>query len=84
MSSEGSRLTRPLHPMPAYVRTALSRAGLLTAYGQRPAYQQNDYVGWISRAKQERTRLRRLEQMLDELERGDRYMNMSYRAVRKK
>ena len=84
MSSDGSRLTRPRYPMPLYVRTALSQAGLLTAYRQRPAFQQNDYVGWISRAKQERTRLRRLEQMLDELERGDRYMNMSYHAARKK
>lgn len=65
--------------MPAFVRDALVERGLMDAYLSRPPYQQNDYVGWISRAKREETQQKRLAQMLDELERGDRYMNMVYR-----
>ena len=53
---------------------------MLTAYGARPPYQQNDYIGWITRAKRKETRRRRLDQMLDELEAGDLYMRMRWRA----
>ena len=74
-----SRLKRPLHPIPKFVRDALVVAGMMEAYRERPAYQRNDYVGWITRAKREDTKRRRLAQMLEELERGDRYMKMSYR-----
>jgi len=52
------------------------------AYRERPPYQQNDYLGWITRAKLEPTRQRRLAQMIDELARGDRYMKMAYRPKR--
>jgi uncharacterized protein YdeI (YjbR/CyaY-like superfamily) len=52
---------------------------LMDAYLKRPAYQQNDYIGWIMRAKRPETAQKRLQQMLDELERGDRYMGMLYR-----
>jgi len=65
--------------MPAFVRTALVQAKLMDAYRDRPAYQQNDYVGWITRAKREETQKRRLAQMLEELQAGDRYMKMAYR-----
>ena len=64
--------------MPAFVLEALKERELLAAFRSRPAYQQNDYVGWISRAKLPTTRERRLAQMLDELARGDVYMNMRY------
>ena len=74
-----SRLTRPRHPMPDFVRGALEESGLLDAYKRRPPYQQNDYIAWIVRAKREETRRKRLAQMLDELRGGDRYMNMAYR-----
>lgn len=73
-------LTRDLHPMPDEVRAALESRGLVAAYESRPAYQRNDYLGWIARAKRPETRERRLRQMLDELERGDVYMNMAWRA----
>jgi hypothetical protein len=66
--------------MPAFVLQALQERNLLDAYRSRPAYQRNDYVGWISRAKLATTRERRLAQMLDELTRGDVYMNMRYQA----
>jgi uncharacterized protein YdeI (YjbR/CyaY-like superfamily) len=72
-------LKRPLQPMPDFVRTALEERGMWDAYRSRPAYQQNDYLSWISRAKREETRQKRLGQMLDELEGGHLYMNMAYR-----
>ncbi len=56
--------------MPSFVRTALRRRGLTDAYKERPPYQQNDYLGWIARAKLEATRLKRLEQVLSELDHG--------------
>ena len=77
-----SRLKRPRHMMPDYVRRALAERGLTIAYAQRPAYQQNDYVGWIVRAKRDETRRRRLHQMLDELAASNVYMKMPYRAKR--
>ena len=77
------RLTRrPRYPMPAFMREALTTAGLMDAYKTRPPYQQNDYIGWITRAKRPETRQRRLAQMLEELAAGDRYMKMPYRAKR--
>lgn len=75
-------LTRDLNPMPDDVRADLEVRGLMAAYRARPAYQQNDYLGWIARAKRPATRAKRLAQMLDELERGDAYMNMTYRGPR--
>ena len=74
-----STLKRPLNPMPAFVELALLERGLMEAYRRRPPYQRNDYLGWIERAKRETTKLRRLAQMLDELEQGDRYMKMAWR-----
>ncbi len=57
--------------MPAFVRTALVRQGGSSAlYAARPAYQRNDYLMWINKAKREGTRLKRLQQMLGELARG--------------
>lgn len=50
-------------------------------YRLRPAYQQNDYIGWIIRAKQPSTQQKRLAQMLDELVRGDVYMKMAWRGT---
>ena len=74
-----STLQRPLNPMPALVERALLERGLMEAFRRRPPYQRNDYLGWIERAKRETTKLRRLAQMLDELEQGDRYMKMAWR-----
>ena len=62
--------------MPDYIRAALKERGLMDAYHSRPPYQQNDYIGWITRAKLETTKQKRLDQMLDELEGGKFYMNM--------
>ena len=79
-ASKASRLKRPVYPMPDFVEQALVVKGLMGAYRARPAYQQNDYIGWISRAKLKETKQRRLDQMLEELVRGDKYMKMDYRG----
>jgi uncharacterized protein YdeI (YjbR/CyaY-like superfamily) len=78
-----SNLSRPKHPMPDFVLEALEEHGLLAAYHQRPAYQQNDYMGWIDRAKRMETKRKRLEQMLDELAHGNLYMKMAYKPHKK-
>lgn len=80
MGRDFSRLKRPRYPMPDFVRKALDESGLMDAYRKRPAYQQNDYVGWINRAKRRETKEKRLRQMLEELERGGVYMKMKHSA----
>jgi uncharacterized protein YdeI (YjbR/CyaY-like superfamily) len=77
-------LRRPRYVMPADIRRELLARGVMTKYRQRPAYQRNDYLGWIRRAKRPATRQKRLTQMLAELKTGDRYMKMPYRASRRR
>ncbi len=77
-STDFSRLKRERYPMPSDIETALSGNELRARYDARPAYQQNDYIGWITRAKREATRRKRLDQMLAELREGNVYMNMAY------
>lgn len=80
MTKKSPTHVRPRYPMPEFIQEALAESGLMAAYKSRPPYQQNDYIGWITRAKREETRAKRLAQMLDELKRGDRYMGMTWRA----
>lgn len=70
---------RPRYPMPDFIRDTLKARGLMDLYRARPPYQQNDYIGWVTRAKTDATRRKRLNQMLDELERGGVYMKMKWR-----
>lgn len=72
-------LKREIHVMPEFVRSALVKEGLMKAYKSRPPYQQNDYAGWIARAKLETTKQKRLAQMLEELKGGKIYMNMAWK-----
>jgi uncharacterized protein YdeI (YjbR/CyaY-like superfamily) len=83
MSTDFSNVKRPRHPMPDFVKRALEERGLMGAYKERPAYQQNDYIGWINQAKRQETKEKRLRQMLDELEMGGVYMKMEHPASRK-
>lgn len=83
MSADFSTLKRPINPIPDFVKKALAERGLMNAYQERPAYQQNDYIGWINRAKRQETKEKRLCQMLDELQVGGIYMNMKHSASRK-
>ena len=78
-SDDRSQLARPVNPMPAEVRVALEERGLMAEYEARPAYQRNDYLGWIARAKRPETKAKRLAKMLDELEAGGVYMGMDHR-----
>jgi uncharacterized protein YdeI (YjbR/CyaY-like superfamily) len=73
-----SRMRRDIHEMPEDVRDALTKAKVMDAYRSRPPYQQNDYVGWITRAKLPATRQKRIQQMLDELSSGGVYMKMDW------
>ena len=77
-------MARPRYPMPSYIKQALLERGLMEEYEQRPPYQQNDYIGWIERAKREETKDKRLSQMLEELETGGVYMKMSHPPSRNK
>ena len=79
LDTDFSGLSRPIQPMPQFVRDALEERGLLATYRRRPPYQQNDYLSWINRAKRSETKEKRLCQMLDELTRGDVYMKMAYK-----
>jgi len=72
-------LKREKYKMPAFIKSALNSESLLDEYTNRPPYQQNDYIGWITRAKREETKQKRLNQMIDELKSGDKYMNMSWK-----
>lgn len=80
MKKDFSSLKRPRHPMPDFIDEALTGLKLYGKYETRPAYQQNDYIWWISSAKREETRQKRLKQMLDELKKGDKYMNMAWKG----
>ena len=75
-------MERPIYPIPDFVSEALAQSNLMSAYSARPAYQRNDYVGWINRAVREDTRQKRLTQMLDELRSQDAYMGMLYNAAK--
>lgn len=44
-----------------------------------PSYQQNDCIGWITRANLPATQQKRLEQILDELKRSVVYTKMKWR-----
>ena len=73
---------RPRQPMPDAVREALTSRNLMDAYDARPPYQRNDYLGWISRAKEPETRQKRLATMLQEVASGSGYMGQPYDAKR--
>lgn len=77
-------LSREIQDMPEDLARLLADRGLRSDYEARPAYQRNDYLAWISRAKRPETRAGRIEQMLCELEEGGVYMGMAHApSVRK-
>lgn len=57
-------------PMPGQVKGALAKRKLLDAFLERPQYQQDDYLKWISLAAGPTQKQQRLDQMLDEVEKG--------------
>lgn len=66
--------------MPEDVEERLIKENLMELYRKRPPYQQNDYLGWILKAKRPETREKRINQMIEELRSGNKYMGMDYRA----
>ncbi|HTJ43570.1 MAG TPA: YdeI/OmpD-associated family protein [Kofleriaceae bacterium] len=69
--------------MPGFVRKALEKRNLVDAFRARPAYQQNDYLFWISQAKLEPQKQQRLTQMIDELDKGNAFKGAPWEAPKK-
>jgi hypothetical protein len=57
-------------PMPGNVRGALQKHKLMDAYLERPAYQKDDYLKWIATAAGPTAKQQRLDQMVEELQKG--------------
>lgn len=62
-------------PMPGNVRAALAKRNLMDAYLARPEYQRAEYLKWIALAAGPAAKQKRLDQMLDELEKGNLFKN---------
>ena len=77
-------MKRARYPMPGDVKQALGAVGVTADYNNGPAYQQNDYIGWITRARSDETRRKRIAQMVAELKKGGVYMNMAHAPSRKR
>jgi len=60
--------------MPGFVKAALSARKLRDAYEARPEYQRTEYLNWIDKAPLMAGKRKRLDQMLDELDKGNVYM----------
>ena len=58
-------------PMPGNVRAALDKRNLMDAYLARPEYQKADYLKWIALAAGPAAKQKRIDQMLEELEKGN-------------
>lgn len=54
--TDTSRLKRKINPMPTDLEERLNRENLMDSYKKRPPYQQNDYLGWILKAKRPETK----------------------------
>jgi hypothetical protein len=79
-ASSTKNLRREIQPVPQFVRDALQARGLVNRYKERPAYQRNDDMLWINTAKGQSTKQKRLNQMLDELDKGGIYMKMAWKG----
>ena len=60
-------------PMPGNVRVALEKRNLMEVYLARPPYQKDDYLKGIALAVGATAKQKRLDQMLDDLEKGNSY-----------
>ena len=56
MLKKNSGLKRLKYPMSGFIEQALEERGLMDEYCKRPAYQQNDYIGWIDSEKRQATK----------------------------
>jgi len=70
-------------PMPGNVRTALEKRNLMAAYLERPPYQREDYLKWIALGVGPAAKQSRLDQMLEELEKGNTYKGEPWTPAQK-
>lgn len=77
-SKRSQKLIRKLNPMPGYKENAIKDHGVKDDYMARPAYQRNDYLGWIAHSKKEEAKKKRLNKMLQELKVGGVYIKMEH------
>ena len=70
-------------PMPCNVRAALEKRKLMEAYLARPEYQKDDYLKWIALAAGPNAKQKRLDQMLEELEKGNLFKGEPWTAPEK-
>ena len=78
-----SNLRRELNPMEDFIKDRLVKDEVLDKYNERPAYQRSQYIDWITSAKREATKEKRLNQMIDELKAGDSFKGEKYNAKKK-
>jgi hypothetical protein len=64
--------------LPGKVRAALAKRNLMDAYLARPEYQRDDYLKWIALAAGPIEKQKRLDQMLDEVEKGNVFKGEPY------
>ena len=70
-------------PMPGNVRAALEKRKLMEAYEARPQYQRDEYLKWVALAAGPQAKQKRLDQMLDELEKGGVFKGEPYTPPKK-
>jgi hypothetical protein len=83
MRNKKGKLRAKAPEMPADVKLELEQRGLRADFDHRPSYQRNDYLNWVIRADRNEIRLKRLKQMLEELEKGGVFMRADHPASRK-
>ncbi len=69
--------------MPGNVKTALAKRSLTDAFRDRPQYQQDDYLKWITSGAGPTVKQQRIDQMLEELEKGDAFKGAAWTAAAK-
>ena len=70
--------------MPGNVSGALAKNKLMDAFRARPDYQQNDYLKWIATAAGPAAKQQRLDQMIDELQKGGLFKGEAWKPPAKK
>src|SRR4051812_43556158 len=58
-------------PMPGQVKGALAKRNLLDTYIARPQYQKDDYLKWVAAAAGPTEKQKRIDQLVDEIEKGN-------------
>lgn len=61
-------------PVPRSVRAMMEVEGVWNAWQARPSSQRDQYLEWIAAAEEPEGNAERIDQMLEELHAGDRFM----------